>query len=386
MKRLFARSTALVAAVVAAEILGALAVGAAWAGEAGCDGSGGGIPLTKRSINSGGIERTYLLQVPARHDGSTPLPVILNFHGLGSIAHDKEKDVEVASYAERNGFALIVPQGIGTKTAWNSGGVFSVITHADDVRFARDLLDELSIEFCVNPTRVFSIGKSNGGGMSDRLGCEMPDRIMAIAPVSGAYTERPKKCSKRRKVSVLEFHGDADEMTPYKGGGPIHMFLEIPTWLRDWARRSGCSGMVKKRKIAGNLTKITYRKCPEGIKVEHYRVHDGGHWWFDKPIGGTNVSTTARIIRFLKSRPTSSYDSFAVKVARPGRYVFKALSATADNGGEPKDSFVRRFDKSGAQIVRWPIPKKIRRSKLRDFKLMYRGSGDSGEVHLRIAK
>lgn len=366
-------------------MLGAVTVGTAWAGEAGCDGSGGGLPLTERSIVSGGIERTYLLQVPPRHDGSTPLPMVLNFHGMGSRAHSKEKDVEVASYAERNGFALIVPQGIGTTPAWNSGGVFSAITKADDVGFTRDMLDELSIEFCVNPTRAFAIGKSNGGGMSDRLGCEMPERIMAIAPVSGAYTKRPKRCSKRRPVSVLEFHGDADDLTPYEGGGAYNTFLNVPEWVRGWARAGGCRGKAKKRKIAGNLTRITYRKCPKGVRVEHYRVHGGGHLWFDEPIGGTNVATTARIFKFLKSRPESGYASFAVKVGQPGRYVFKAFSAEAGIGGKSKDRFVRRFKRSGTQIVRWSVPKKIRHSKLRDFKLTYEGPGDSGEVHLRIA-
>ncbi len=362
---------------------GVIGTGTAWAGQVGCDGSGGGLALSSRTIQSGGVERTYLLQAPKRHNGLTPLPVVINFHGLGGNANDVEKATNITSRANRDGYVLIVPQGIGNVPAWNSGGVFSGISKADDVRFVRNMLDEIGTEFCVDPTRVFSVGISNGGGMSDRLGCEMSDRIVAIAPVSGAYTVRPKKCKKKRKVSVIEFHGDADDTTPYTQEGPLNVFIEVPTWLEDWAARDECSTKFMKRKIAHNLTKLTFKKCPKGVAVEHYRIHGGGHSWFGSPIAGTNVKTTARIWSFIKSRPKNRATSFSVKVDKPGKYVFNALLAS-ENNSVVKDRFARRFKRSGTQIVKWSVPKKLQRSKQSTYRLSYKGPGDSGTVHLRI--
>ncbi len=376
----------LIAALTVAAIAGVLTAGAAWAGQAGCDGSGGSLAMHDRSINSGGFDRTYQLQVPPKHDGSTALPVVLNFHGMGSSANDEGKDADVAARAWGDGFVLIVPQGIGNVPAWNSGGVFSAITPANDVKFVRDMLDVIGTEFCIDPARVFSIGNSNGGGMSDRLGCEMPERIVAIAPVSGAYTQRPKRCSKKRPISVIEFHGDADKTTPYRRGGKFTAFMDIPTWVRDWADREKCRGKAKKSKLAHNLTRTTYSKCSKKVKVEHYRVHGGTHSWFDTPVAGTNVKTTARIWRFIKSRPKNRYASFAVKVSQPGKYVFKAYASTDGKGNNVKDRFVQSFKKSGTQIVSWSVPKKLRRSKLRAYRLTYKGPGDSGEVHLRVTR
>ncbi len=377
---------AIIAAFTVAAISGLLMAGAAWAGQAGCDGSGGSLAMHERSINSGGFERTYQLQVPPKNNGSTALPVVLSFHGTGSTANDEAKAVDLAARAWNDGFVLISPQGIGHTPAWNSGGVFSVITPANDVKFVRDMLDEIGIEFCVDPTRVFSIGISNGGGMSDRLGCEMPERIVAIAPVSGAYTKRPKKCSKKRPISVIEFHGDADKTTPYKGGGQYKIFLAVPSWFRGWAEREKCRGKAKKRKINRILTRTTYSKCSKKVKVEHYRVHGGTHSWFDTPDIGKYVKTTARIWRFLKTRPKNKHASFAVKVSQPGKYVFKAYSSTDGEGSTVKDRFVQSFKKSGTQIVSWSVPKKLRRSKLRAYRLTYTGPGDSGEVHLQISR
>src|SRR6476619_3485668 len=43
------------------------------------------------ALNFGGLDRTYRLAVPKSYDGSTPLPLVLNFHGLGSNARQEER-------------------------------------------------------------------------------------------------------------------------------------------------------------------------------------------------------------------------------------------------------------------------------------------------------
>ena len=39
-----------------------------------------------RTLTVGGRERTYLVHVPKSYDGSKPFPVVLAFHGGGSLA------------------------------------------------------------------------------------------------------------------------------------------------------------------------------------------------------------------------------------------------------------------------------------------------------------
>jgi poly(3-hydroxybutyrate) depolymerase len=48
----------------------------------------------------------------------------------------------------------------------------------DDVGFFHTLLDQLSEDYPIDEKRVFSTGISNGGPMSLRLACSMPDRII----------------------------------------------------------------------------------------------------------------------------------------------------------------------------------------------------------------
>ena len=84
-----------------------------------------------------------------------------------------------------------------------------------DVAFISDLLDLLESELCVDTTRVLSTGQSNGGQMSSLLACQLPDRITAIVPIAGV--EAPSCDSP--PVPIVAFHGDADPIVTFDGGG-----------------------------------------------------------------------------------------------------------------------------------------------------------------------
>merc|ERR1712207_52897 len=56
---------------------------------------------------------------------------------------------------------------------------------ADDIGFIDTLLDELEATYCIDRSRIYVTGFSNGGMMAQRLGCEMNHRLAAIAPQHG---------------------------------------------------------------------------------------------------------------------------------------------------------------------------------------------------------
>lgn len=85
------------------------------------------------------------------------------------------------------------------------------------------LLDQLEGIACVDPDRVFATGISNEAFLAHRLGCELADRIAAIAPVAGGNLMLV--CDPARPVSVLQFHGLADAVVPFEGFGG---FASIP--------------------------------------------------------------------------------------------------------------------------------------------------------------
>src|SRR5262249_39596228 len=116
--------------------------------------------------------------------------------------------------AAKDGFIGVSPSGRveGKTPFWNAAPV------ADnyDLAFLGELLDHLESTLCLDTGKVFSTGMSNGAQMSSLLACRMPDRITAIAPVSGVEFLEP---CEGRPVPVLAFHGSDDPILPYTGGG-----------------------------------------------------------------------------------------------------------------------------------------------------------------------
>ena len=74
--------------------------------------------------------------------------------------------------------------------------------------------------------------------MTYAAGCELADRILAIAPVSGGTRDLPP-CHPARPISVLDIHGTSDQIVSYRGRGADHDG-RVPDVLADWAEREGC--------------------------------------------------------------------------------------------------------------------------------------------------
>jgi polyhydroxybutyrate depolymerase len=154
------------------------------------------------------MHRMYILHVPASYTGAKATPLLFNFHGYGSSAAAQALYSGLPQKSDEAGFILVTPQATGAPAHWN----ITQLEPADDVGFVSDMLDLFEAQLCVDASRVYSTGMSNGAAMSSRLGCSLSDRIVAIAPVAGIYF--PAGCSSARPVPVIAFHGTADPIAP----------------------------------------------------------------------------------------------------------------------------------------------------------------------------
>ena len=220
------------------------------------------------TISSGGLERSYSLYVHSRYKNSRPTPVVFDFHGLGSNAEGEYWYTQMSVLAEKFKFILVTPQGFGN--SWNGGGCCNPAAAYDiaDVAFVSELIDEVTKDYCINPDRVFATGISNGGFISNRLACELSDRIAAIAPVASAnYTF---SCAPSRPVPIIAFNGTEDVLVPYAAG--------VAT-IEDWAYRNACSAETETYYQEGDVTCIEYQGCSEGADVVYCTIDGGGHNW-----------------------------------------------------------------------------------------------------------
>jgi polyhydroxybutyrate depolymerase len=221
-------------------------------------------------------ERSYLLHVPANL--KSPAPLLLALHGGGGNAAQFERWTKLSQLADREGFLVAYPEGVGHN--WNDGRT-DVQAQAfrdkvDDVAFLRAVVEDVAREHQVDKTRVYATGVSNGGFMSSRLGIEAPDLVAAIAPVVGGIAEGLPAPSK--PVGVLIIQGTEDPLVPY-GGGTVAKTRGrlIPTEeaVRRWCAANGCAKAT--RRVIDTADDGCSIELADYGAVRFYKVIGGGH-------------------------------------------------------------------------------------------------------------
>ena len=280
---------------------------------------------TDRTITSGGVERTYRLEVPASYDGTKPYAVVLGLHSLTVDYRIVPAMTGFADMASTYDFIGVAPSGRldGSTPYWNAAPV----PDNYDVAFLGELLDHLEATLCVDTGRVFSTGMSNGAQMSSLLACRMPERVAAVAPVAGVEFLEP--CD-GAPVPVTAFHGSADPILPYAGGGlnattiaDVQFYkgrlppelpapLGIDESMASWAAHNNCDPDALEERVSPEVRKRTWTGCDAATEL--YIVDGGGHAWPGKPVpqfeavfghGTTEIDATSLIFSFFFDPPRS---------------------------------------------------------------------------------
>jgi polyhydroxybutyrate depolymerase len=272
-----------------------------------------------QSLDVGGVTRSYVVHVPQRP--TAKMPLLLVFHGGGGRGRGMVRLTGLDALSDRYGIVVVYPDGL--QRQWNDGRL-PFNNHAEDVGFVSALIDRMEKVYPIDKKRVFATGMSNGAMFSQRLGCELADRIAAIAPVSGNMPESiAPACRPARPVSVLQISGTADPLVPYNGGVVISprqgRVLSAPATVAFWAAADGCMAHPTTTPLPAiapadgtSIVRTVYSGCRAGAAVTFYRVDGGGHTWpqglqyLPRSIIGPasdQLDASATIVRFLLDHP-----------------------------------------------------------------------------------
>jgi len=246
------------------------------------------------SLEFGGHERNWLAYMPAAR--STAPALVLVMHGsLGTGA--QMRDMTRYGFdllAERYGFIVVYPDGY--KQHWNDcrGGAdyAANLETIDDVGFLRALVQRMTDEQGVDPSRVFATGLSNGGQMAYRLGLEAPDLVAGIAAMAASLPVPANlDCQPSGKpVAALVMNGTADPVNPY-AGGLVEIFGDASrgevrssiTTAAYWAGLAGYVGEGEHRQWPrpnpGDATSVQSIEWSDSgkVPVSLVTIEGGGH-------------------------------------------------------------------------------------------------------------
>ncbi|MBW8483106.1 alpha/beta hydrolase family esterase [Actinomadura parmotrematis] len=254
---------------------------------------------TRSVTMPGGWKREFLLHAPTARSAK-PRPLVVALHGGLDNMQSMERTTGWDDVADAHGFLVAYPNGfLGT---WNAGGccVFARAAGIDDVGFLDKMIGSLVRSGAADPRRVYVTGFSNGGGMAYRYACERAGRVAAIGVVSGSLAV---PCEPARPVSLLAFHGTADQTVPFLGGGDQDWdnhtpFLPVTAVLDIWRTLDRLPPLdrIVTDTVAAKCTATSAR--PVGLQVQLCTIFGGGHEW----PRGKGVEATPQLWDFFRHR------------------------------------------------------------------------------------
>lgn len=227
----------------------------------------------ERTVASGGMDRRFLVQVPASYDGQSAVPLVLAFHGVLANGEIILGTTQLPDLAEQEGF--IVAAGDGFDTSWNAGVccLGAQEQNVDDVAVARAMVAALEEEFCIDSTRVYATGFSNGGAMSQRLACDAADLFAAVAPVGGSLALGD--CNPSRPIPNLMINSIDDPVVPYDLG--VASF-DI------WKGLNSCDDAPEVTEPTSDTSCETFRSCAGGATTALCSIEGVAHTWPGGPL------------------------------------------------------------------------------------------------------
>lgn len=254
-----------------------------------------------RSIDHGGIERTFRVYVPSGYDPAVSAPLVLAFHGWGGDGSEFIDDATVTAEADARGYVVLAPDGLGAEedgshpSSWSFSGSTTGLDgdglnpdvagdstdicddalttdytypscaavaqngcswtqcRDDDVEFVLALVAAAEENLCIDADRVYATGGSNGGMFTWELGQEARSAgtFRALAPIVGlphrGYLAPPARPD---GLPVLLITGTRDHTVPpgawedtaytTTSDGDTYYYTGATAITRVWAEASGC--------------------------------------------------------------------------------------------------------------------------------------------------
>ena len=256
-----------------------------------------------------GMKRKIVSYIPANNKNEL-MPLVIALHGGFATPKAMFRLADFRSLADKEKFIVVCP---ASKKMWHDGADNKGI---DDVKFISDVIDHMITKYHANPQRVYITGISNGGFMTTRLACEIPDRIAAVAVVA-ATLDIGEGYDVKAPLPVIYMHGTGDNIIKYNGGKlfgrKMYSHRDV---IEKWVKVNDCKPEPVVTSIPDNshdgtaIFKQEYNNNATGFKVISYTIEGGGHTWpggrqyFPKFIIGKttrNLNACQTIWEFFKN-------------------------------------------------------------------------------------
>ena len=243
--------------------------------------------LTTENFFYDGNNREYIIYVPQTYSSSSPAPILFAFHGGSGYAEDfMNYEADFRSISDTAGFILVYPQALADP---NDGGSTNWLhkepTNHKDIFFVEALIDEISLSYSIDNSRVYACGYSLGGMFSYELACQLNSKISAIASVAGAaFLGAFGSCNLTHPTAVLSIAGTADGIHPYDDqNGWYFPVSEINNFWASYNNTDLTPLVYQLPDLStadgSTVERFSWTNGDGCVVVEELKITNGGHDW-----------------------------------------------------------------------------------------------------------
>ncbi len=231
------------------------------------------------------LKRAYNLHIPSSYNSKKPVPLVLAFHPVGGSGKDMEEITGFNAIADKQGFIVAYPDAVAKH--WDSRRSNAPET-TNDIGFISVLIQELSQQYKIDANRIYVVGFSNGATFAQRVGCELSDKVTAIAAVASSMPSNlARTCKPTKPLPVLMINGTKDEAFPYYTAGKA--LLSLSDTVKFWTTHNRCSTKTDRQTLpqSPHVRLDNYKSCANQTSVLLYTIEGGGHSWGDNSMSSS---------------------------------------------------------------------------------------------------
>lgn len=268
------------------------------------------IPAQAETVQLG--DRFYRIDLPPRVEGA---PLILALHGGGGSGDQFARNSGLSAPANRQGYAVIYPEGTGRAATWNGGSCCgqAQARQVDDIAFLDQVIADATARFGLDPGRVYLTGMSNGAIMAETYAAQRPERVRAVAGVAGTMDTSLFKPA--GAVPLLHIHGTADDRVPYGGGQGKNLrnrFASVASvesaFLAPFPLLARTERIIDPAPDGMRVLERTFSDARGVAMIRILTIEGGGHAWpgsrrAPRQGGTKDITANAEILRFFAQHP-----------------------------------------------------------------------------------
>lgn len=163
--------------------------------------------------------RTYRLMVPSGYSASTPIPLVVGFHGAGDTGSNFYAVCKAVGWASSSaGYILLVPD---TKSPYNDFAVWSGNPTNDVPQMKTEmaeiiaLIDEVGVHYHLDTKQIHAFGFSDGGLFAAVAGMDRADYYASLAVMGYGWGSGYPIVTPPRKIAVQFVVGAQDQFASY---------------------------------------------------------------------------------------------------------------------------------------------------------------------------